>query len=40
MTDAMFEIPSNDKVKTFTVDLAYSKEKFEKTVFHQMKVVA
>ena len=40
MTDAMFEIPSNDKVKTFTVDLAYAKEKFEKTVFHQMKVVA
>lgn len=40
MTDAMFEIPSNDKIKTFTVDLAYAKEKFEKTVFHQMKVVA
>jgi ATP-dependent Clp protease ATP-binding subunit ClpX len=40
MTDAMFEIPSNENIKTFTVDLAYAKEKFEKTVFHQMKVVA
>jgi len=40
MTDAMFEIPSKENVKTFTVDLAYAKEKFEKTVFHQMKVVA
>lgn len=40
MTDAMFEIPSKEDVKTFTVDLSYAKEKFEKTVFHQMKVVA
>jgi len=40
MTDAMFEIPSKENVKAFTVDLAYAKEKFEKTVFHQMKVVA
>jgi len=40
MTDAMFEIPSKEDIKTFVVDLAYAKEKFEKTVFHQMKVVA
>lgn len=40
MTDAMFEIPSQTEIKDFTIDLAYAKEKFERTVFHQMKVVA
>jgi ATP-dependent Clp protease ATP-binding subunit ClpX len=38
MTDAMFEIPSQDSLKTFEVDLNYAKDKFEKTVFHQLKV--
>lgn len=40
MTDAMFEIPSQTELKDFKVDLAYAKSKFERTVFHQMKVVA
>jgi ATP-dependent Clp protease ATP-binding subunit ClpX len=40
MTDAMFEIPSQTNLKEFKVDLAYAKSKFERTVFHQMKVVA
>jgi len=40
MTDAMFEIPSQSDLKDFMIDLAYAKSKFERTVFHQMKVVA
>jgi ATP-dependent Clp protease ATP-binding subunit ClpX len=40
MIDAMFEIPSQTDLKEFNVDLAYAKSKFERTVFHQMKVVA
>ncbi|CAM4277840.1 ATP-dependent Clp protease ATP-binding subunit ClpX [Cytophagaceae bacterium 50C-KIRBA] len=40
MTDAMFDIPSQTDISNFEVDLAYAKLKFEKTVFHQMKVVA
>lgn len=40
MTDAMFDIPSQTNISNFEVDLAYAKLKFEKTVFHQMKVVA
>ncbi len=40
MTDAMFEIPSQTDLKDFTIDLPYAKSKFERTVFHQMKVVA
>ncbi|MHA8065593.1 ATP-dependent Clp protease ATP-binding subunit ClpX [Aquirufa sp. ROCK2-A2] len=38
MTDAMFEIPSQDTLRSFEVDLSYAKDKFEKTVFHQLKV--
>ena len=40
MTDAMFEIPSQTELTDFTIDLTYAKSKFERTVFHQMKVVA
>jgi ATP-dependent Clp protease ATP-binding subunit ClpX len=40
MTDAMFEIPSQENLATFEVSLSYAKEKFEKTVFHQLKRVA
>ena len=40
MTDAMFEIPSQTDLKEFTIDLTYAKSKFERTIFHQMKVVA
>lgn len=40
MTDAMFEIPSQTDLNDFTIDLTYAKSKFERTVFHQMKVVA
>lgn len=40
MTDAMFEIPSQSELTDFMIDLTYAKSKFERTVFHQMKVVA
>lgn len=40
MTDAMFEIPSQENLATFEVSLSYAKEKFVKTVFHQLKGVA
>ena len=40
MIDAMYEIPSQTGMKKFEVDLNYAKSKFERTVFHQMKVVA
>ncbi|MHA8051306.1 ATP-dependent Clp protease ATP-binding subunit ClpX [Aquirufa sp. ROCK-SH2] len=40
MTDAMFEIPSQENLAAFDVSLSYAKEKFEKTVFHQLKGVA
>jgi ATP-dependent Clp protease ATP-binding subunit ClpX len=40
MTDAMFEIPSQSELTDFNIDLTYAKSKFERTVFHQMKVVA
>jgi ATP-dependent Clp protease ATP-binding subunit ClpX len=40
VTDAMFELPSQEDVKELTISLDYAREKFEKTVFHQMKKVA
>jgi ATP-dependent Clp protease ATP-binding subunit ClpX len=40
MIDAMYEIPSQTGMKKFEVDVSYAKSKFERTVFHQMKVVA
>jgi ATP-dependent Clp protease ATP-binding subunit ClpX len=38
MTDAMFEMPSNAASDYFVVDLAYAKDKFEKSKFADLKV--
>ena len=40
MDDAMYEIPSQENLKDFKVDLTYAKTKFERTVFHQIDHVA
>ncbi|MFN8357796.1 MAG: ATP-dependent Clp protease ATP-binding subunit ClpX [Spirosomataceae bacterium] len=40
ITDAMFELPSEDNVKEFVITLDYAREKFERSAFHQMKKVA
>ena len=40
MNDAMYEIPSQENLKEFNVDLTYAKAKFERTVFHQIDFVA
>ncbi len=38
MIDAMFELPSNDKVKQLNVTLAYAQEKFNKSEIRKLKV--
>ena len=38
MTDAMFEIPSNDDIKELKITLSYAKEKFGKSKMSQLKV--
>jgi len=38
LTDAMFELPSDDKVKNFRLTLSYAKNKFEKTNIAKLKV--
>ncbi len=40
VTDAMFELPSQENVKSFIVTADYAREKFEKSVFYKMKTVA
>jgi len=40
MTDAMFEIPSQPDLKTFTITLDYAQEKFEKSSLALLKSVA
>lgn len=40
ITDAMFELPSAQETKEFTITLDYAVEKFERSIFHQMKKVA
>lgn len=40
ITDAMFELPSEQSIKEFTITLDYAVEKFERSAFHQMKRVA
>ncbi|PLK43052.1 ATP-dependent Clp protease ATP-binding subunit ClpX [Emticicia sp. TH156] len=40
MTDIMFEIPSNKEVKNFTITLEYAQNKFERSAFYQLKLVA
>lgn len=37
MTDAMFDIPSNDKVKELKITLRYAKEKFSKSKISSLK---
>jgi ATP-dependent Clp protease ATP-binding subunit ClpX len=38
MTDAMFELPSETNVKSFTVDLAYAQSKLSKDKLKMLKV--
>lgn len=38
MTDAMFELPSDDNTKVLEIDAAYAQEKFEKSKFKKLKV--
>jgi len=38
LTDAMFELPSDNKVKNFRLTLSYAKNKFEKTNIAKLKV--
>ncbi len=38
MTDAMFELPSDDDAKVLEIDGAYAQEKFEKSKFKKLKV--
>jgi ATP-dependent Clp protease ATP-binding subunit ClpX len=40
ITDAMFELPSQDEIKEFNVTLEYARSKFEKAALHRMKKVA
>ncbi|MET3124929.1 ATP-dependent Clp protease ATP-binding subunit ClpX [Arcicella rosea] len=40
ITDAMFELPSQEDIKEFKISLEYARQKFERTVFHQMKKAA
>ncbi|MFY0593903.1 ATP-dependent Clp protease ATP-binding subunit ClpX [Roseivirga sp.] len=38
MTDAMFEVPSDDDANAIEIDRAYAQEKFEKSKFKKLKV--
>lgn len=38
MTDAMFELPSDENTKTLEIDGAYARKKFEKSKFKKLKV--
>lgn len=40
MTDAMFELPSEEGINEFTISLSYAREKFERSAFFMMKKVA
>jgi ATP-dependent Clp protease ATP-binding subunit ClpX len=40
LTDAMFELPSDKKIKEFVLTLDYAKEKFEGSSYHELKLVA
>jgi ATP-dependent Clp protease ATP-binding subunit ClpX len=37
MTDAMFDLPSNDKIKRFEVDLRYAREKLSRSKLKTLK---
>ena len=38
MTDAMFELPSDDTTELLEIDHDYAREKFEKSKFKKLKV--
>lgn len=38
ITDAMYELPSDEKVKTLTIDEAYAKAQFDKSKFKRLQV--
>ena len=38
LTDAMFELPSDDKIKEFRVTLSYAKGKFKKSKMSKLKI--
>lgn len=38
MVDAMFELPSNKKVKTFRISIGYAEEKLSKSALNKLKV--
>ena len=38
MTDAMFELPSDDATELLEIDHDYAREKFEKSKFKKLKV--
>ncbi|MCU0325357.1 MAG: ATP-dependent Clp protease ATP-binding subunit ClpX [Spirosomaceae bacterium] len=40
ITDAMYELPSRTDIKKFTVTLDYARNKFERSSFYQLKMVA
>jgi ATP-dependent Clp protease ATP-binding subunit ClpX len=40
LTDAMFELPSDKTIKTFSVTLDYAKSKFEHSSYYEVKLVA
>lgn len=40
MTDIMYEMPSNKDVKEFLLTLDYAQNKFERSAFYQLKLVA
>ncbi|MBA4851233.1 ATP-dependent Clp protease ATP-binding subunit ClpX [Emticicia sp. BO119] len=40
MTDVMYEMPSNKEIKHFTLTLDYAQNKFERSAFYQLKMVA
>lgn len=40
LTDAMFELPSQDDVKEFEVTKAYAEKKFEHSSYYELKLVA
>jgi ATP-dependent Clp protease ATP-binding subunit ClpX len=40
ITDAMYELPSRPDIKNFTVTLDYARNKFERSAFNQLKMVA
>jgi ATP-dependent Clp protease ATP-binding subunit ClpX len=40
LTDAMFELPSEDNIKEFHLDLDYAKEKIEKNLGQKLKAVS